>query len=247
MSLFKKITLSICWFVSITMAFAFLPKTESGTVSLQFENYIGNVVLHLDSPEYKNDLGQAYNVTKFKYYISNIHLIRSDGKEFILDDYFLVNEEKKESKQINLSGVEEGDYSSLSFTLGVDSLHNCSGVQSGALDPINGMFWAWNTGYVFLKLEGRASESKSPGRMYEYHIGGFKNPYNCIRNINLKFENTFRVEKGKNISIRIKADASEVLKSPTTIDFSKLSSVTDFNNATMVADNYMDMFSIIER
>ena len=46
--------------------------------------------------------------------------------------------------------------------------------------------------------------------------------------------------------VKIKIDLSEILKTPTTVDFSKLSSVTDFNNATIIADNYEDMFTIIE-
>ena len=226
-------------------ATAFLAEQKNGTVFLHFENYVGSDLLHLDTTVYKNVLNQSFTISKFKYYISNIHLKKSDGEEFISNNYFLVNEEKKDSKQIELLNVGEGEYTSMSFTVGVDSLHNCSGVQSGALDPVNGMFWAWNTGYVFLKLEGRSPESKSNGNIIEYHIGGFKNPSNCIRKITLKFANSLMVEKENRSLIKIKADASEVLKTPTTIDFSKLSSVTDFNNATLVADNYMDMFSII--
>ena len=48
-----------------------------------------------------------------------------------------------------------------------------------------------------------------------------------------------------NRELRLKADASEVLKTPTSIDISALSSVTDFHNATTIADNYMDMFSVL--
>jgi hypothetical protein len=36
------------------------------------------------------------------------------------------------------------------------------------------------------------------------------------------------------------------MNTPTTIDLSKLSSVTDFHNATTIADNYSDMFSIMK-
>ena len=47
-----------------------------------------------------------------------------------------------------------GNYNSLSFLLGVDSMHNVSGAQTGALDPANDMFWTWNSGYVMAKMEG---------------------------------------------------------------------------------------------
>jgi len=37
----------------------------------------------------------------------------------------------------------------------------------------------------------------------------------------------------------------EMLKTPNTIDFSKLSSVTDHKNAAVLADNYKDMFEVM--
>ena len=69
--------------------------------------------------------------------------------------------------------------------------------QTDALDPVNAMFWAWNTGYIFLKLEGRSSFSKLPGNIFEYHIGGYKSPSNCIRTISLNFERPLQIENNK--------------------------------------------------
>ena len=224
------------------------PKKDSRKAfSIHFENYVGNELLKLNSAEYKNDLGQSYNISKFKYYVSNIRLKNSNGKEFISNEYFLLNEDDVESKQILLENVIEGEYTSISFTLGVDSLHNCSGIQEGTLDPLNGMFWAWNTGYIFLKLEGRSPESKISGNFFEYHIGGFKDPVNSIREITLDFTGSkIKIGEGDNAFIKIKADIEEILKNPNTIDFSILPSVTDLKNATLIADNYRDMFSILE-
>ena len=220
-------------------------KKEKGKLIIDFNNYVGSDLLKLDSAIYKNDLEQSFTVTNFKYYIGNIHLKRSDGKEFISNAYFLINEEDQQSKNIQLNDIPDGEYTSIGFVLGVDSLHNCSGAQSGALDPINGMFWAWNTGYIFLKLEGKSPASNSPGKIFEFHIGGYKEPSNCIKNVSLDFKNEkLNIESDKITSIELKADASEVLKSPVTIDLSKLSAVTDFHNATTIANNYSDMFSI---
>ncbi len=219
------------------------PKSS---VTLDFQSYVGNELLKLERANYKNEVGQSFTISRFKYYISNVRLKRDDGKEYVSEGYFLVNHEKPESTTLLLEGVEEGNYVSLSFILGVDSLRNCSGVQSGALDPMLGMFWAWNTGYIFLKLEGHSPESKSTGKIFEYHVGGFREPNNAIRKIDLPLKDGLNVMKGNNSVVKIKADAGEILKSPVTIDFSVLSSVTDFNNATLMADNYKDMFSVIE-
>lgn len=220
--------------------------SSKGMLSIAFNHYVGDKPLNLDSTLYTNELKQKYSITKFKYYIGNIKLLKADGKEFNVPGYFLIDEERDESKKILLASIPDGTYTEIRFIVGVDSLHNCNGAQSGALDPANGMYWAWNTGYIFLKLEGKSSSSTSPGGIFEYHIGGYKQASNCIRTVDLQPAQPFRIEKGKTTFAELKADASEVLRSPSAIDFSNLPAVTDFHNATTIADNYKDMFSIIE-
>ena len=219
---------------------------QKGKVQLLIHHYAGNAVLQFDSI-YKNAWGQTFTVSNFKYYIGNIRLKKADGKSFFLPDYFLVDERDEDSKQIMLTDVPEGNYTAVEFLIGVDSAHNCSGAQAGALDPVNGMFWAWNTGYIFLKLEGQSPASKSPGTTLEYHIGGYKQPDNCIRKVTLNFKNNLAVSAANTCSVNIKTDVLEILKTPTAIDFAKVSSVTDFRNATTVATNYADMFSLQDK
>jgi hypothetical protein len=214
-------------------------------LTIRFKSFVGDIRLTLDSVTYKNALGQAYTVSKFKYYIGNISLQSKSGQYYTSTQYFLVNEEDVPSTEITLSDIPEGDYNSISFILGVDSIHNCSGAQSGALDPINGMFWTWNTGYIFLKIEGKSPVSKSPGNLLEFHIGGYRQPANCIRTIALGINNGISIKPGAGSTLTIKTDAAQLFKAHASIDFSNTSSVTDFHGATILADNYKDMFSII--
>jgi hypothetical protein len=53
------------------------------------------------------------------------------------------------------------------------------------------------------------------------------------------------VTKKQQATATIRVDAAELLKTPTTIDFAKLPSVTDALNATTIADNCRDMFQWI--
>ena len=218
-------------------------NTENKKLTISFDHYVGSELLKLDSAIYKNELGQTFTLSNFKYYISNLHFKNSSGKDFTLNKSFLINEDEESTKQILINSFPEGNYTSVDFIIGVDSLHNCSGAQSGALDPVNAMFWAWNTGYIFLKLEGRASVSKSPGNFFEYHIGGYKQPTNSIRKISLNLSKT---DLARSQTLKIKVNALEILKTPTTIDFEKLSSVTDALNAGVIANNYADMFEVIQ-
>lgn len=218
--------------------------SSKGMLSIAFNHYVDNQVLNLDSTIYKNSLDQTFTVSNFKYYISNIHLTNSSGKEFISKEYFLINEDEEKSKRLILNTIPNGTYTSISFTIGVDSAHNCSGAQSGALDPANAMFWAWNSGYIFLKLEGKSPFSNAPANIFEYHIGGYKFPSNAIRTVSLKLDQPLVAENNKTSEINIKVNAAEVLKTPTDIDFTKTPTVTDSKNATTIADNYKNMFSI---
>jgi hypothetical protein len=248
---FKRILITTACVVVFIIVTSFAAP-NNGKLTIRFNNYAGNSVLNLDST-YKNQLGQPFKVTNVKYYISNI-VLRKYGEgprgvvpnyDYVsIKEYYLINEMDEDSKQINLN-VPIGTYDDMTFIIGVDSLHNCSGIQEGALDPINGMFWAWNTGYIFLKFDGTSPLSKSNGRILEYHIGGYRSPNNCIRKVTLRLNHSIQINSST--SINIKADILQLFKSPTPMDFSKLSSVVDFHNATTIADNYAGMFSLIEK
>ncbi len=232
---------------AISVSMSFKPTSTKGRLFIRFENYIGDRKLALDTVTYINSLGQPYTVTNFKYYISNIKLKGTDGKVYSKDDgYYLIKQDDAETWTAEMGDVPVGLYSGISFMIGVDSLHNCSGAQSGALDPINGMFWTWHSGYIFMKLEGKSPSSKQPGHIFEYHIGGYREPTDFIRTSSLTFaKEPMKINPGKATTIYIKTDVSKILAGKTQIDFSKLSSVTDFNNAGKIADNYKTMFSVI--
>ncbi len=245
MRLLSNILCSLALAAAICMAAAAASPAAKARLNIRIEHYAGNALLQLDSSTYTNQLGQPFTVAGFKYYLGNMCLKNTAGAWIKLPGYFLVNEEQPESKQIELTGIPPGTYTSISFIIGVDSLHNCSGAQSGALDPVNGMFWTWNTGYIFLKLEGHAAASGSPGHIFEYHVGGYAAPNNCIRQVTLPLaKDGLQLSGGSTGHISIKADILQVLKQPVSIDFSKLSSVTDFHNAVMMADNYADIFAV---
>lgn len=250
--MFKRTSVTICLLCLLSLLplgeglgmRVFAPSKTKLTIT--FINYCGTHVLNIDST-YKNQLGQPFTVTNIKYYISNIYLIKSKGDKQAIKGYYLIDELDEATKQIHATDIPDGEYSAIEYLIGVDSLHNCSGVQGGALDPIKGMFWAWNTGYIFLKFDGTSPFSKSNGHVLEFHIGGYRSPNNCIRKVTLNFKTPLVINTSNNKTINIKTDILQLFKSPMVIDFSKLSSVTDFHNATTLADNYAGMFSLIEK
>lgn len=217
-------------------------KTAGNKLVIHIEHKVDSQYLQLDSITYKNNIGQPYTITKFKYYLSNIILKSKDKKKSISHDVFLIDEENTSSKEIILSKIKKGVYDSISFIIGVDSLRNCSGAQSGALDPINTMFWTWNTGYIFLKLEGKSTMSSAPGKIFEYHIGGYKEPTNAIEKVHFALPFPLDFTKVNEQTIKVNVNVAELFRAPMDIDFSKLPSVTDTKNALVISRNYKDMF-----
>ena len=227
--------------------FLFSQKTSSN-VTLELNHFVGDKMLILDDSTYVNSLNQTFSISKFTYYIGQLKFNRIDGTSFFIDDYYLVSEEeeKKVSKSISLNTIPKGEYQSIEFILGVDSARNCSGAQSGALDPINAMFWTWNTGYIFMKLEGKSNYSSALGTILEYHIGGYKKDENCIRKVKIPFNQSVKIENDNPTTIQLKVDIAEIFKNPTVIDFTKNPVVNNPLNSTVIADNYADIFQLIE-
>lgn len=96
-------------------------------------------------------------------------------------------------------------FDSITFDLGIDSLTNISGVLGEDLDPVYGMYWTWQSGYINMKLEGKSSASASRNHSFTYHIGGYLSPYNALQTIKLK------VVPGKNLNIAF--DIASILQS----------------------------------
>jgi len=234
--------------VSVIIPFFLFSQKSQTDVSLQFNHYVGEKLLSLNDSIYTNSLNQSFTISKFNYYIGQLKFNRNDGSSYFIDNYYLVSEdeEKQSSKSIPLTSIPEGEYTSLEFIIGVDSARNCSGAQSGALDPINAMFWNWNTGYIFMKLEGKSKFSPAPGTILEYHIGGYKQVENCIKKVKIPFNQSVKIGKNNSAKIQLKVDIAEILKNPTTIDFTEIPVINTPLNATVIADNYADIFQLIE-
>lgn len=124
--------------------------------------------------------GDSLNFSTFKYYISNIKLKKSDGTWWVQpNSYFLLDLSTGSTPSVQLSGVPTGEYTDISYTLGVDSLRNVSGAQDGALSPSLGMFWSWNSGYIMLKAEGTSPDA-GMGGSFAFHLGGFSGANNVV-------------------------------------------------------------------
>lgn len=215
----------------------------SGSIEIEFENKVGSQPLVLNSQTYKNANGDDFTISSFKYYISNIQLIKANGKSVLLPEtYYLIDAADKASSHQLAAKIPAGDYVSIKMTIGVDSARNFSGAQAGALDPAKGMFWTWNSGYIFVKLEGNSAKSTTADNKLTFHIGGAKAPNNTIRTVSQTFASPLRIRENSKPEMHFVVDASSLFKGKSVINFTTLNFTMGGANSVIMADNYVNGF-----
>lgn len=217
------------------------PANKAGyNIRITFKSTVGNEDMQLGAI-YHNAFGEEFTIRTFKYYISNIEFKRVDGKVIKTGGYYLVNQADTASASFTIA-VNDNRLSSISFLVGVDSMRNVSGTQTGDLDPAKGMFWTWNTGYIMAKLEAVSPASSNPNNNVTYHIGGFKNGEDVIRNVSLDLDKQHTCSE-----IIIQADAGKWFNAVHQLKISEHSACAGPGElAIKFADNYARMFKISE-
>ena len=119
-----------------------------------------------------------------KFYFSSIKIQFDDKSEFIhKTSYHLVDTEKEASLTIPLCTNTAKLISKITFNIGVDSVASTSGALAGDLDAINGMYWAWQSGFINMKIEGHSNSCKTRKNAFQFHIGGYVDPNYTLREI----------------------------------------------------------------
>ncbi len=235
------------------------PNTTN-TVSVEFDNRVGDQKLALGTP-YKNWAGEEFTVTTLNYFVSNFSLKKDDGTVVkIPNQYFLIRQADPKTHTFQLPNVPSGNYAEISFVVGVDSVKSLAPIteRTGALDVTSygddGMYWSWNSGYIFLKFEGTspvAPVRTSGKRQFQLHVGGFGGGFNGgartannLRTITLPIAQKATVRGNIAPEIHILADVKKVFDGPTRISLATTNNVHNPAVATPIAENYKQMFVV---
>jgi hypothetical protein len=124
-------------------------------------------------------------------------------------------------------------------------LRNVSGAQMGDLSADSLMFWTWEQGYIFFKLEGYYKSANVPqDGEYAIHIGGFAGPYACLQKCSFTLENPITVKANLKSVVSYKVSIDEIFKNPTTIGFDYYYSAIGDRMFKLISLNYRDMFTV---
>lgn len=206
--------------------------------------------------------GQVHQFSELKYVISNIRLIKSDGREIPynvndLDHGATVIDQAKESTlSYVLNNIPAGEYKQIKFGLGVRSdLNTLNQVKfpvfyanAGANDTE--MMWEWGTGYRFTKIEGFYEADKkqmsihSGSTVENGEDGKETQGVDAYRDITLDLPNN-AVVGSSSPRIVIKADFDQLLSGKS--NTIKLSTGTGMNdNATPNIHTALQMVKFVD-
>lgn len=219
-----------------------LPKTK-GILTLQFSNtFDGSSLTKNSATYYTNAAGNEFNVSTFRYYISNVELTKLDGSKVFYPVYKLIDAFDESTQTITLLEVPNGDYKAISYFIGIDSTRNHSGPQEGDLSATTGMLWTWASGYLFLKLEGFYKNGTSQ-TSFRYHIGTDELLNKVTSPINYSIH-------GNQKNAFLVCNLAEFFKNPTTFDIKLDDDIQSFPNekkeASELAANMADMITVLK-
>jgi hypothetical protein len=130
-------------------------------------------------------LADSIAIDVFKCYLSNIVISDSNNrKDYSPSNCHLLDFSNSDTAFLFVSSFENAN--SFEFNLGIDSIINTSGALGGQLDPSNGMYWTWQSGYINFKIEGSSPISTARNHEFQFHAGGYAYPNNALNSI--KFE-----------------------------------------------------------
>lgn len=217
------------------------PKAEP-SLSFSFNALANNTALVLNNKGYINEAQDKFTVGLLNYYISNIRLKRDDGFEYAEPESYHLIRHSEGKTTFTINNLPEGNYTSIEFLIGVDPARNTSGAQTGDLDVNNYMFWDWNQGYIFFKIEGGyLAKNKTTESGYAIHVGGFEGKYNAIKPFSYLLSTPVTAKKGVSSKIYFNTVIDEIFKNPKTIAIDDYLASPGDSGMKMIADNYADM------
>jgi hypothetical protein len=174
----NKAVLALCG-LGLVGVLAIGAQAQSGTVnfSLRTNITVGGVPLELGKT-YKTAGGADFSVDMVRFYASNVQLVRADGSSLAVPGVSLFNlssEALPKGKTMTGGQLNEassgtgaaffklrapaGEYKGVRFEIGVpkDLNHRDASTMQLPLGLESGMYWAWNPGYIFFRLEGKTT------------------------------------------------------------------------------------------
>jgi hypothetical protein len=229
-----------------------IETSGEGSLILEFDQIYNDANLASET-SYTNSNGEVITVTKAKYIVSNIVLTDDDGGTYTVpksESYFIVDEFTTSSTLIELTNIPAGNYTKISYGIGVDQEQFDLGAtgQGNFLTEAQdaGMMWSWSAGYKFVAFEGTfTSSTVTTAANFKVHTGQTGTDYNYTT-INLDLPDTALVRTTITPQIHIISDLSNILDGTNLMSLSDAAggNIMGGSSLALVTENVSNMFSV---
>jgi len=213
----------------------FAVKAQKTTTEISFQLLFDNLPLEL-TKQYPVSEKDTLTIDFLKFYISDITFLKEGtqvGKS--KEKHHLIDAQHSLIYKA-LCTIKNKNFDTITFLVGLDSKTQEKGIQGGVLDPTSQMYWTWQNGFINFKLEGESSLCTTRKNKFQFHVGGFQEPYATSQEVSLK-------AKGA-MPLLIKVEVASFFNA---IDISQTNTVTSPNkNAVMVSKVLPNLFSVHE-
>lgn len=146
--------------------------------TVQVRPWFGTHPLRLEAPAGRTAAGEAVTISTLRFYFTGLTLQHADGRASTdPTGYHLLDADDPASWAVAVPLASEAPVVAVSLVRGTDSAANAAGALGGPLDPALGMYWAWQSGYVNVKLEGTSPVRPVAARRgFSFHVGGYRAP-----------------------------------------------------------------------
>ena len=208
-------------------------------LNIHFTQTVDNNPLILNSMMYINQIGQNYSVQTVRYLISDITLHTNNGTSTVLDEVHFIDISMPSSLTLNTPEINYGNYTSISFTMGLDSSKNMTNLF------VNENFFPSFTwpeflggGYHYMQLEG---DFNTVFNGYATHTGGTDGmdfSFNKIFPLTINGTNNVR-------DIYINMEITNWYQNPNTFNLTTDGIMGDLNSQIILqANGIEDVFSV---
>ncbi len=196
---------------------------EAARLDLTIDPVYHGEPLRLDSLALTNGAGETFSVTRLSYLLSGFALEREDGTWQEIAGAHAWMDAATRRQDWRLPEVPAGSYRAIRFQVGPAPEENAANTStlppSHPLNPnVNGLHWSWQTGYIFLALEGHFRAPGGGLEGYVWHLA--RDPNRTCITIAAPLD--LRQDAG----LRLTLDVATLLNAPRPLAFSRDGSAT---------------------
>ena len=158
----------------------FVAPASGQKLRLEFEPRWSDKALALGQ-SLSNATTNAMSISRLDGLLSQLALQRTDGSWLESKDWFVFLSAEKRRLSAVADGLPALEFKAIRFRVGLDASLNASDPQSWPPDhPLHpdvcGLHWGWQSGYVFLAIEGHWEPAQGRTSGFSYHLAGTAKP-----------------------------------------------------------------------